>query len=107
MRAYMLIERLPDGHYTASLPGWPGMIAQGATEDEAVATLCQQVEAQRDHVRIRPIAIGVPIVPEAWSCTNDPFAAEFDAVIAANRRELDDPAVLRDPVSARRVIGGR
>ena len=93
MRAYMLIERLAEGRYTASLLGWPGMIAQGATEDEAAATLRQQVEAQRDHVQIRPIDIGLPVVHEPWSFTNDPFAAEFDAVIAANRRELDDPAV--------------
>ena len=106
MRAYMLIERLAEGRYTASLLGWPGMIAQGATEDEAIATLRQHVEAQRGHVRIRPIAIGLPVVPEPWSFTNDPFGTEFDAVIAVNRREIDDSAAQRDPVSVRRVIGG-
>jgi hypothetical protein len=94
MTMYVLIENKPDGQYTASLIGWPGITAQAGTESEALSQLRTSLTRQLKHARIVPLDVDWAESDNPWLQTAgmfkaDPFADELQASIAAYRRELD------------------
>ena len=94
MTLNVLIEHWPEGHFTATLLGWPNFTAQGRTEEEAVALLRQAFTARLAHARIIPLDLNGdgnanPWLQLAGVFRDDPFAAEMEEAIAAYRHELD------------------
>jgi hypothetical protein len=91
MTMYVLIEHKPEGKYTASLIGWPGLIVQGNTEDEAIIYLRRSLSARIGDAKIVSLDMGAepPWRQTAGIFKDDPFADELDAIIADYRRERD------------------
>lgn len=94
MTMYVLVENEPEGKYTASVIGWPGITAEAATEDEALRQLRQSLTHKLAGARIVPIEVDLaesdnPWLQMAGMFKADPFAEELQASIAAYRRELD------------------
>jgi predicted RNase H-like HicB family nuclease len=91
MTMYVRIEHNAEGGYTASLIGWPDLIAQGGSEDDAVRLLRQTLTARLAGSKIVPLELTVerPWLQTAGVFEDDPFADELDAAIANYRRERD------------------
>jgi hypothetical protein len=96
MTMYVLIENKPEGKVTASLIGWPDMMAQGSTEAEAVSSLRRSFTAHLREAKVIPLDLDVarPWLQTAGMFKDDPFAEELDAAIAEYRRECDADDVL-------------
>lgn len=91
MTMYVRVEHNAEGGYTASLIGWPDLIAQGPSEDEAVRSLRQTLTARLAGAKIVPFELSVerPWLQTTGMFQDDPFADELDSVIADYRRERD------------------
>ncbi|RRR71956.1 MAG: type II toxin-antitoxin system HicB family antitoxin [Candidatus Viridilinea halotolerans] len=91
MTMYVLIERKSEGQITASLVGWPEITAQGSTEADAVLALRRSFAAHLGEAKVIPLELegAHPWLQTAGMFKDDPFANEFDAVMAAYRRECD------------------
>lgn len=92
MTLYVRIDHNTEGKVKASLIGWDELTAEGATEQEALEQLRHEFRAQMGHSKIVPFeppGTANPWLDLAGVFKNDPFADEFDAVIEANRLELD------------------
>jgi predicted RNase H-like HicB family nuclease len=115
MTMYVLIENELEGGYTASLIGWPDITAQGASEDEALSHLRGLLTAHLAHAKLVPLELPAespwlqtsdvtirrywpgllelpaesPWLQTAGMFKDEPFADEFQELIAAYRRERD------------------
>lgn len=94
MTMYVLVQNEPEGKYTASVIGLPGIVAQAATEDEALRQLRQSLTRQLAGARIVPIEVNLaesdnPWLQMAGMFKADPFAEDLQTAITAYRSELD------------------
>jgi hypothetical protein len=91
MTLYARIEQDAQGIYTISLIGWSGIVAQGASEAEALRALREIVMARLAGAKVVPFDLGAerPWLQTAGMFRDDPFAEEFDAVLTNYRREID------------------
>jgi hypothetical protein len=97
MTMYMLIENKPEGTYTASLIGVPGVSAQGATEHEAIALLRKSISAQLSTAKIVPLDVELSQSENPWlqigeRLQENPLLDEVAESIVEYRSQLDQVA---------------
>ena len=65
MTVDVLVEAQPGGQVRATLLGWPDLVAEGATDAEALARLRQLLAARLTGARIVPLTVeaGAPAHP--------------------------------------------
>jgi predicted RNase H-like HicB family nuclease len=90
----VLIERLPDGHYTATLLSWPKYQAQGTSEAEAVARLRASLAARLAQGKLVQLDLPDAEANNPWleladRLHDNPLLDEVDAAVSAYRRDLD------------------
>jgi len=99
MTYYVLVENGRQGHYTATVLGWPDCTAQGTTRQEALARVRQTLAARLTQAEIIPLEIEQSPPKHPWlkfagMFRDDPLFDEVLAEIENYRRELDaDTAV--------------
>lgn len=95
MTMYARVEAARDGTYTASVIGWPDLIAHGETEAEALAQLRQSLTEQLEGARIVALDIAPAHQTNPWLALGDtvgdnPLLAEVTEAIATERRHQDE-----------------
>ena len=99
MTLYVRIEHNAAGTYTASLIGWPKVVAHGETKDHAIDSLRQRLRAQPQTSKVVPLELEAQPawLQAAGMFRDDPFAEEVAAELSelpphprrgGSRREL-------------------
>ncbi len=89
-----IVEDTQTGSYTASVLGWPGCSATGATKDQALTRLRQAISDRLSRVEIIPIEVDVPenghpLARFAGMFNDDELFDQFVEDMAVHRREVD------------------
>lgn len=89
-----IVEDAKDSGFTATILGWPGCTAEGATREEALARLRQVVHDRVAKAEIVSLEIDLPAQTHSWArfAGMNQGDALFDRVvddIQAYRRDLD------------------
>ena len=95
MKMPVMIEQTAEGRFTASVLSWPLLSAHGASEQEALNQLRQQLTTQLREAKLTTIEVAFdsPELPNPWLQLGDtfhdnPLLDEVASVIAAYRRDL-------------------
>lgn len=102
MTTPIFVERLPNNGYMARALDFPDCAGRGATKEEAIAqvqTALTQRLAQGEIVYLNVATsqpTGNPWIDHAGIFKDDPTWDEFQAAVAAFRREMDEEEEGRD-----------
>jgi hypothetical protein len=94
MRVSVLLQpNLPEG-YIATVLGWPDLMVKGKTEDETLDNVRHAVTSRLRQAKFVTLDIQNDDTNDPWMkfvgiWENDPTFDDFQAEIAAYRRELD------------------
>ena len=92
-----IVENRNAAGFSASVLGWPGCTATGATKAEALARLRQAIRDRISSVEIVPLEVDVtenghPLAKFAGMFKDDALFEQFVEDMAAYRREIDSEA---------------
>lgn len=94
MKMHVLLENKPEGRYTATLLGWPDLVAQGATADEALAHLRGSLREHLSNASVVTMEVELPPADNPWLQLTDifssnPLTKEVEEEVATYRHQLD------------------
>jgi predicted RNase H-like HicB family nuclease len=95
MQYQVLVQSQPDQSFSAAVLGVPDCVAEGQTEEEAIANAKEALQARLAQGKIVTIEVEMPeaenpLLQYAGRFKDDPTFDDYLAEIAAYRQQLDE-----------------